>query len=302
MIRYTIWSNTDLLRAQRDDFNYWDPYFYELQDTLSASPFPLRRLDDLAEIGTGITPAKDQYSFEKGPKDAIILKVANLSNSGIRWQDELLSYVSPELFAKSKKAHIQRYDILVLGAAHQRRYIGKRADIVETFPSGYEGNTMCVAELVIVRPNLERINPYYLLATLRSLIVRDLISQLVRGQTGHLYPDDLGQLRVPVPPNIETQKQLARVAMAADHLISKMLAEIHHLQEGVYRQLEDALSGTIREERFAQMVRPAAVTPETYGSFMNLIASVDVETASEFVRIPTLSRRKKNTAQDSLAL
>jgi len=224
MIRYTIWQNTDLLRAERDDFNYWDPYFYELQDILSTSPFPLQRLDQVADIGTGITPAKDQYSFEKGPEDAVILKVANLSNGGIRWEDEYLSYVSPEFFAKSKKGHIQLYDLLLLGAAHQRAYIGKRADIVDNFPQGYEGNTMCVAELVIVRPNLDRVNPYYLLAALRSPTVRTLISQLVRGQTGHLYPDDLGQLRIPVPSDMETQKHLARVAMAADRLISQRSA------------------------------------------------------------------------------
>lgn len=303
MIRYTIRQNTDLRLARRDDFNFWDPYYSKLHKTISRSPFPLQNLNSLAEIKTGYTPAKDEYSYEKGAEDAVILKVANLSNSGIKWAEEHLSYVSPAFFEKSKKGHLQRYDILLLGAAHQRRYIGKRADIVDGFPTGCEGNTMCVAELVVVRANLELVNPYYLLSVLRTPVIRDLIAQLVRGQTGHLYPDDLKKLEVPIPSDIEVQKKLARISLASDQFVSHMLAEMGYLQRDIYEQLEKILQGDDKDANSSYDIsKPASVTHDTFAKLRDYVDEAEVEIDDDFLRVNRASQEDRENHPNVLDL
>ena len=124
MIRYTLRQNSELVQAGQDDFNYWDPVFTHLEGKLAQTALPLETLGLIADIGTGCTPKKEEYSYERGPDDALILKVANLSNHEIRYMDEYLSFVPPEVFTRGRKGHLRRYDILILGAAHQRTYIG----------------------------------------------------------------------------------------------------------------------------------------------------------------------------------
>lgn len=290
--------NGDLIKAARDDFNYWDPEADALVKRIEAGPHPILQLSEIAEIGSGLTPAKDEYSFEKGPDDGLILKVANLSNAGVRWDDERLAYVSSEFFKKASRSHVQRYDLIMLSAAHQRRYIGKRVDIVDSFPDGVEGNVMAVAELLIIRPNLELINPFYLLAVLRTPTVQDLVTHLVRGQTGHLYPVDIGALGVPVPDSLEVQKSLAAKVVGGDNFVRQALAEAESLQVTVSAQVDDALYGYVDES-----VPEALDTKEALGvresaavEFREMRDSLDLDPDGAFFRVSAQSHRMQEAA------
>jgi hypothetical protein len=298
MIRHRMVPNADLVGAARDDFNYWDPEADALAKRIEGSPYRIMKLSKIAHIGSGLTPAKDEYSFAKGPNDGLILKVANLSNAGVRWDEERLSYVSSEFFKKASRSHVQLYDLLMLSAAHQRRYIGKRVDIVDFFPEGVEGNAMAVAELLIIRPNLKLINPFYLLAVLRTPTVQDLVTHLVRGQTGHLYPDDIGALGLPVPDSLDIQKSLAAKVVGADNFVRRALSEAESLEIAVSAQVDDALYGGAGELAAGGLDTPEAlkVRESAAAEFRELRDSVNLDPETEFFRV-SARRRSRGRAR-----
>ena len=204
----------------------------------------------------------------------MILKVANLSNHGIRWSAEHLSFIDIDLFESSSKAHLQDNDILLLGAAHQRNYIGKRADILDFIPEEFQQCIMCVAEILYVRPDFKEINPYYLLSALRMPIIQNSITKLVRGQTGHLYPDDLGELEIPVPDDFEFQKDIARSTLASDKVVSRLLKEAESLQASVSDNLESAI---LFAESPVLTEKPNNVSDETFDDYKRGIIEVNVD-------------------------
>lgn len=301
MIRHRMVPNGALLAAERDDFNYWDPEAAALVHRIATGPHATLPFSEIAQIHSGLTPAKDEYSYERGPSDGVILKVANLSNAGIVWDGERLSYVSSDFFKRATRAHVQRYDLLMLSAAHQRRYIGKRVDIVDHIPSGVEGNVMAVAEILIVRPNLELVNPFYLLAVLRTPTVQSLITHLVRGQTGHLYPDDIGSLRLPIPKSTDFQKSLAAQVVGADGFACRARAEMEALQAATSAHVDAALySGTDGTAAQDLIVEQALkVRQSTAVEFHRLRDSVALDPETDFIRVSTrLGRRRGATVVD----
>ena len=199
-------------------------------------------------IKNGQTPAKDQYSVEPDETDVVIIKVANLTNRGLDFREESLSFVPKYVFEKApRKARAQPGDVLVLCAAHQRKYIGKRADIIEALPLGYENRTMVVAELLILRAELNRIDPHYLLACLRLPLVQQLVNKYVRGQTGHLYPSDLQQLQIPVPEDLRIQRAIAQTVYRAGKEIERLTQQMLRVDRQASERLaEDIFEGLDR--------------------------------------------------------
>jgi hypothetical protein len=195
-------------------------------------------------------------------------------------------------FDGAKRAHVQLYDLLVLAAAHQRRYIGKRVDIVDTFPEGSEGRVMAVAELLLVRPDLTAINPYYLLAVLRTPTVQELIVHLVRGQTGHLYPDDIGSLRVPVPESLDTQMDLAREVVGADRFVRRALVEAEVLQASVSRSIDNILYGDADIGQVGSSAGIPGVRESSVREFDQLRKAAVLVTREDFLRVAPVSRQR----------
>lgn len=261
MIKSRILTSKDMLSAERDDFGFYDPHYTKIEESLRHSPYPMRSLNwCCSSIKNGLTPAKDQYSVEPNETDALIIKVANLTNSGIDFSEEKLSFVSREVFdARNQAAQAKVGDVLVLCAAHQRRYIGKRVDIIESLPEGYENRSTIVAELLILRTYLERVEPYYLLACLRLPSIQELVNKYVRGQTGHLYPGDLKKLQIPVPDSIETQRAIAETIYAADKKAKELRKEILRAESYAANVLaNDIYKGLSNEER--QITIPALLS------------------------------------------
>jgi type I restriction enzyme M protein len=75
-------------------------------------------------------------------------------------------------------------------------YIAKKVDIVTAIPPEVGGKASFVGEVMLLRPDPERVDPFVLLAYLRLPSVTKEIQLLIRGQTAHLYPDDVVNLRV----------------------------------------------------------------------------------------------------------
>lgn len=154
---------------------------------------PLSELTDL--ITTGRTPGRSAYSDE----GLFLVKVGNLSGKGIEWAARDRNFIPLSEREKRKKASLllKVGDILMTSSAHSPVYIAKKVDIVTEIPDWVGGDASLVGEVMLIRAKEGRIDPFILLAFLRSPAVMSQIQGMVRGQTAHLHPKDLGALKVP---------------------------------------------------------------------------------------------------------
>lgn len=160
-------------------------------------------------IRTGRTPARSAYS-EDG---CFILKVGNLTGCGIDWFARDRNFISPEtvtrLTRKTDELVLRPSDILFTSSAHTAHYIAKKVDLVSEVPPWVPGPITFVGELMLVRVDLNRMDPLFLLAYLRSPKAQAALQSMVRGQTAHLHPDDAATLLVPHPASISKKKLAA---------------------------------------------------------------------------------------------
>ena len=149
------------------------------------------------EVCIGKTPARNAYSDE----GFFILKVGNLTGAGINWEARDRNYVSEEEIKKRENSRkmlfLKKYDILLTAAAHNIVYIAKKSDMFLNSPDFIKRPITFVGEVMLLRPKIEKINPFLLLAFLKHPKTIKKIQEMVRGQTAHLYPYDLGKLVIP---------------------------------------------------------------------------------------------------------
>ncbi|KAF3978703.1 MAG: N-6 DNA methylase [Methylococcales symbiont of Iophon sp. n. MRB-2018] len=149
-------------------------------------------------IGTGRTPARKNYSEEGN----FLIKVGNLTGAGIKWAARDRNFINDEETTKRQKAKkpliLKVGDILLTSSAHSPVYIAKKSDIFTGIPSFLTTKHVSfVGEVMLVRVDTDKIDPYLLLAFLRSTEAINTIQKMVRGQTAHLHPKDISQLVIP---------------------------------------------------------------------------------------------------------
>ena len=162
--------------------------------------------DFVESANTGRTPGRHAYT----DRGMFILKVGNLSGRGIDWQPRDRNFVSEAEGAKRLAGHnliVHIGDLFLTSSAHAARYIAKKVDVVARIPEQYSTVTF-VGEMIRLRP-ATGVDPFVLLAALRHSSVRDDLQACVRGQTAHLNPNDLLEVRVPydlrIPNRILTE-------------------------------------------------------------------------------------------------
>lgn len=146
-------------------------------------------------IFTGKTPARKSYTTS-GYK---ILKVRDLTGKGIDWGNNDRAFVSNEFFIKNQDIKLQENDILIISAAHHPKYIGQKVDIIDHIPKKYKNGVICSAELMVIRVNPQYIDPYYVLLFLKTEDGYKAIQSCIRGQTAHIYPKDIKNIKVTLP-------------------------------------------------------------------------------------------------------
>lgn len=171
----------------------------------SAGPdgWERKSLDELCDgvIFHGSTPARSAYT-ESGIR---ILKVRDITNEGMDWDEGERAFAPLEYFRARSEARVQVGDILFTASAHHPRYIGEKIDIIDYIPEKYNDQVMCTAELMVLRVNPQRIDPFYVLLYLRSQQGYEAIQSCIRGQTAHIYPKDIRKILVPIPPEGELE-------------------------------------------------------------------------------------------------
>ena len=175
--------------------------FARLSDVFIAKPKNKGdlHLGDVCQfIGIGRTPARSAYS-ESGN---FLIKVGNLTGSGINWEARDRNFISDQEAARRLKAKkpliLQPGDILLTSSAHSPVYIAKKSDMFTGIPKFIKTKYVSfVGEVMLVRANPDKIDPYLLLAFFRANETVAAIQKMVRGQTAHLHANDLSQLVIP---------------------------------------------------------------------------------------------------------
>ncbi len=200
------------LISERLDAKYFRPDYIELERELRNHKFDCIELKKISDyINTGKTPAKEEYT-DKEDENLIIIKVATISNWGIEWDNVFFAKKSS---MKTDKGKLQNNDILIISSAHSAKSIGSKIDIVQEdkMPNHFKNRVFACGELMILRLKEEydnkKINPLYILSFLKSEYGQKQIERIVRGQTAHIYPEDIGKILILLPNEDDIQTQIA---------------------------------------------------------------------------------------------
>lgn len=172
-----------------------------------------------SDIFTGKTAARKEYT-DAGYH---MVKVGNLTGRGIEFNAVERQYVSAAFAKKYEWAALKKNDILLTAAAHGPKWIGLKVDIFEGAPSHIDPKVLVCGEIMVVRPLKEGVDPYALLLYLRSPAGYNAIQHCIRGQSGHIYPDDVEAIEVPNFSRCSADKLAAGVKQLKASLAAKRL-------------------------------------------------------------------------------
>lgn len=188
------------LENERIDCEYYNPK-YDFLKKLKNAKYSVVELKVVAKPIMGKTPAKAEYSSEGIP----IVKFGSLTGNGINWNKVQKAKLT--FYEKNKDKVIQMDDIIVTSSAHSPEYIGRKIDIVNKIPEEID-KALFVGELMVIRPDKDKILPEYLYYYLKSNLGRLQIRQMITGQTAHLYPEDVDGMKIIVPEDKEIQEKI----------------------------------------------------------------------------------------------
>lgn len=215
----------------RFDPVYFEKRFTDLIQKIQQSSFQFVPLGTVCSLlCSGKTPARDEYSEE--PTSYPIIKVASYSGDLIDLQKTN--------FAVSKQPYtVEKGDIFVLSAAHQADYVGRFVKQLEDDP---EIQTSFVGELICFRANNTIINPYYLFGLFTSKTFQTLMNREKRGQTSHIYSNDIKHILIPLPP-LEKQNEIADHIQTIRDQAKQLRAEAAAGLEQAKREVEAMILG-----------------------------------------------------------
>jgi len=166
-------------------------------------------LSEVAEVFNGKTPAK----AEKRNSGYPILKIGDITENEI-FCGKFESFVDESFSERFKNKRIALGDTLILNAAHNADYVGSKQYFVEESVEG----AIATGEWLIVRGNQKETDKSYLNYWLRTIETKHKLKKLVKGI--HLYPRDVENLAIPLPP-LDEQKRIAAILDKADNLRRK---------------------------------------------------------------------------------
>lgn len=176
-------------------------------------------LDDLCTaISTGKTAPRKAYTTS----GLHMVKVGNLTGRGIEWESVERQFVDESFAEKYTQGILQKGDILFTAAAHGPKGIGLKVDIFEGAPKHIADPVLCCGEVMICRPKKGKdVDPYYLLLFLRSSAGYEAIQKCIRGQSGHIYAQEVRAIRIPKPAGEQAERVKAAVAALRASLKSR---------------------------------------------------------------------------------
>lgn len=178
-------------------------------------------LGDVAFVFNGKTPSKSEKRSDGHP----VLKIKDVDSKG-DFTGEFDSFVDLDFAKKHSAKSIQTNDVLVLNAAHNADYVGSK---MFKAPREIEG-ALATGEWLLARSSNNKLDQNYLWHWFQAPQTRFEIRKRVKGI--HLYPRDIAQLSIPLPPT-ETQQRIAVILGKADGIRRKRERLIDETQDFV---------------------------------------------------------------------
>lgn len=188
------------ISGSRLDPYYFSKYFFEVYKSIKAGKYPANSISSITvNIDTGRTPSRDSYVEDERENKIPIVKAGSYTGDFIDFSK--CDYTAMDF----KGNEIFKGDIFILGAAHQAEYVGKKVYYMNEIP---KTKTFFVGELVRISANPLKYDSSLLFSILKTKIYSLLLNREKRGQTSHLYPDDVKHIIIPVPL-LAKQKEIA---------------------------------------------------------------------------------------------
>lgn len=220
--------NINSLERSRLDSSYFDPKYHVLNSCIENGKYPLYKLDNITSfISTGTTPKSSDYS----EKQTMFPIIKAGSYTGFEIDLDKVAYTT-----KKQYYSVQKNDIFILSAAHQSEYIAKQICYLSEYP---KPNTSFVGELLCIRAKKD-INPMFLYSLLSTSIYKTLLNREKRGQTSHLYAQDVRHIRIPIPP-INKQNTIAEHIKSLRMNAKALQAEGKAILEDAKRKVEEMI-------------------------------------------------------------
>ncbi|MCM1118581.1 MAG: N-6 DNA methylase [bacterium] len=230
------------------------------------SPHPMERLENLANIVSGVTYVKGDQIYEESHN--IVLTADNISIDG-SFQIAKLIYLRADMDLDSTK-RLCKGDIFICLSSGSKEHVGKCA-VIETDTPYYAGGFMG-----IVRTKQEIILPKYLWAVLSSAPYRAILSQNSTGSNIHNIGRVLSDIKIPVLP-LGIQQKIVREIEALEKEYVSLHDEIEQNNKAIERLYDEAASYPERLlGQIAQCNPPKAeiadITDDTLISFVEMAA------------------------------
>ena len=187
-----------------------------------------KRLGDVADIFNGVTPPKSEQRECGHP----VLKIKDIDENG-QFKDNQKSFVDNAFFLDNQKKILKNGDTLILNAAHSSDYVSSKKCYISNFPE----NIIATGEWMIIRSNSGSIDSKFIYFLLTSGSISLKIKTIVKGI--HLYPKDMANLRIPLPP------------LSIQHQIVAVLERTEAMKR--QRREADALTGALLQSVFREM-------------------------------------------------
>ncbi len=218
--RLTFTKNfSDTQDGGRIDAEYYQPMYEEIIDK-----FRNNSKSDILENITKLVghPSNPPYASEDSKNKTFIITQKHLGNycpSDNFWEDEEALYTTNDFIKKNKQYLLQKNDIILYSVG---AYIGKaniyNSDIKATIGSF----------LTLIRPDQEKVNPYYLLVFLNSEVGKQITRRCSRGMAQqYIYPFDIRKFVVPLISKAKQAEIEKKMLEALDtKTLSKCLLDI----------------------------------------------------------------------------
>jgi type I restriction enzyme S subunit len=171
-------------------------------------------------IADGNYSAKYPRSEEFLESGVPFIRANNLLDKSV--SDKDMYFISPQKHDLLKKGHLQKNDVLVT----TRGDLGKVALVPER-----HNDSNINAQLVLLRPNPQKIDPLFLLYCFEGSQVKGQVNQLQTGTALQQLPvGNLKKIKIPVPP-IAEQRRIAAILDKADAIRRKRKQAIQYTEE-----------------------------------------------------------------------
>jgi len=212
---------------ERIDSEYYKEKYTRLQKQLKSKGFSLKTLDELCDsnIFNGKT-----YKTTNKKRKYMNVGVGELGDWFILENRD--KYIDENI---NTNYLLDRYSIIWGNSAHLAKYIGEKVNInLET--NLYVPTT----EITCIKPNLNKINPYYLFLYMKSNWGYYQIQRTVKGMTAHSYPEDVSKIIVPILDFSSVELNVMKSAIELGYRYTK---ESKQLVQEAKQDVEDLIEG-----------------------------------------------------------